>query len=118
MPRRTATTLATVALFAIAATGTAGGECERELQASCSTDAAKRNSPFAHKSCGICAGQRQRELRDAGCSHEDITRYCHEGEGDSLLADQFCQVYYDGDDAAVCPGENTTPPPPLPSPQT
>ena len=99
-------TLVMLALATTAATAsTTTPACDAELQASCGTDAAKHNSPFASKSCAVCAGQRQHELRSAGCSHEDITSYC-QGEGggaDSLLADQFCQVYYDGADAAACP---------------
>ena len=59
--------------------------CHGTLQATCSTDAAKRRSPFASKeSCGVCAGHRQHELRTAGCTHEDIQHYCAEETIDAL----------------------------------
>jgi hypothetical protein len=52
--------------------------CLASLRSFCSTDRVKAHSPFASKPCGVCAGQLQRQLRQAGCTNTDITRYCAE----------------------------------------
>ena len=46
------------------------------LVASCSTDKAKAHSPFASKSCAVCAGKEQHVLRVAGCTADEIQDYC------------------------------------------
>ena len=67
-------------LAAAVAAGGAGalaaGNCSAVLAASCSTDRSRAHSPFASQTCAVCAGQRQHELRAAGCSHADIEEYC------------------------------------------
>jgi 2,5-diketo-D-gluconate reductase A len=55
--------------------------CDAALRDSCGTDAAKRHSPFASQPCAVCAGQLQRQLKLAGCSHADIAAYCASGSG-------------------------------------
>ena len=55
--------------------------------------------------CARCAGEHQQALREASCSNEAISDWCagvapptpDAPVRDSLLAEQFCQVYYDGD---------------------
>jgi len=50
--------------------------CREALAASCPTNAANRNSPFASQPCGICAGHLQRQLKLAGCTDAEIESYC------------------------------------------
>ena len=56
--------------------------CRTALEAACSTDPQKKKarSPFASKkTCGVCAGQMQHRLREAGCDAADIMWYCEGG---------------------------------------
>ena len=68
--------LLAAAVAAGAAGALAAGNCSAVLAASCSTDRSRAHSPFASQTCAVCAGQRQHELRAAGCSHADIEEYC------------------------------------------
>ena len=62
----------------------ASAGCRDALAASCSTDAAKRNSPFVSPPCGVCAGKEQHDLRAAGCAAAEIQSYCSsEGMADA-----------------------------------
>ena len=92
--------LSTLGLAAAEQPG-ADAPCAGALSAMCSTDRARGNSPFAHESCGVCAGRNQREgrtparcclagfgcsadlcpllagaLKLAGCAPSDIAAYC------------------------------------------
>ena len=55
------------------------GACSLALQESCSTDEQKAHSPFASEPCAVCAGQLQRVLKLAGCTHDQIEDYCKAG---------------------------------------
>jgi hypothetical protein len=72
-----------VALLAACSATTAGAEgsaaCLSALVTSCGLTSSQQ-----HKSCGVCAGHQQHELREAGCTAADIRRYCGDGAATPL----------------------------------
>ena len=65
--------------------------CEAALQASCSADTPGGSTP-----CAICAGQRQHELRLAGCTNADIAEYCSVVSGAVVTAISPARIPVEG----------------------
>ena len=61
-------------LLAVPAPAGLAGGCDSARRAACGTGA-------AGVPCEVCAGRRQRQLKQAGCSHADIEEWCSSAAG-------------------------------------